>query len=180
MSNSTPNNTTFDGATEIDLSAIGNVAPTYRHHDRFVTSGAPLILPGAFLKWYELRQVEARIPRDVVADARSVLTQDVSNGQLVFDYGLGFVVLHYSPPLAYLIVGSWRDNQEFWETLYVRNLTTDEPFTRVEPGTNAPTLCVWELAPVWHERQAWTRFLYSARDTPAKRSWVSDCLSGRV
>ena len=26
-----------------------------------------------------------------------------------------------------------------------------------------PTLCVWELVPVQHEQQAWTRFLASAR-----------------
>ena len=116
----------------------------------------------------------------MVSEARSILTQEVSNGRLVFDYELGFVVLHYSPPLACLIVGSWRANQEVWETLYVKDLDRGGPFELTAPGTNAPSLCVWELAPDWHERQAWTRYLYSRRDSCAKQSWVSDCLTGRV
>jgi len=32
-----------------------------------------------------------------------------------------------------------------------------------------PAFCVWELVPVWHEQQAWKRFLESARDEAAAR-----------
>lgn len=169
-----------EAETEVDLSSLGNVPLSYQHHDRLISAGAPLILPRAFLKWYELRHTGDSIPRDLAAEARSFLAQEVSAGRIDFDYGLGFVVLHYSPPLTYLIVGSWRSNQELWETLFITDLRQDEPFRRVVPGENAPTLCVWELAPVWHERQAWSRFLYSARDAPAKKTWMSDYLTGTV
>ncbi|HEX3721999.1 MAG TPA: hypothetical protein VHV31_04365 [Nitrolancea sp.] len=167
-------------SSPIDLSRLGNVSTSYRHHDRLLTSREPLILPGAFLKWYELRRADEIVPDALTSDARSLVANQVSGGQIDVDYGVGFVVLHYSPPLTYLIVGSWRENQEFWETLYTRDLRTESPFERAEPGTNAPTLCVWELAPVWHERQAWTRYLYSNRDTHAKRTYLTDYLSGAV
>jgi hypothetical protein len=167
-------------STRIDLAHYGNISTSYHHHDRLLTAREPLILPGAFLKWYELRRSEDTIPVDLMRDARSLIADEVSGGKVDIDYGVGFVVLHYSPPLTYLIVGSWRENQEFWETLYTRDQRTDESFQRVDPGTNAPTLCVWELAPVWHERQAWTRYLYSNRDNHAKRTYLTDYLSGAV
>ena len=41
-----------------------------------------------------------------------------------------------------------------------------------------PTFCVWELAPVWHEQQGWVRFLKSARDEAAARTWLGDRYDG--
>lgn len=42
------------------------------------------------------------------------------------------------------------------------------------------TYCVWELGAVWHERNAWVRFLSSSRDAAAKRAYLEDRFSGRV
>ncbi len=42
--------------------------------------------------------------------------------------------------------------------------------------THKPTFCVWELAPVWHEQQAWVRFLKSARDEAAAQAWLGDSI----
>jgi len=39
---------------------------------------------------------------------------------------------------------------------------------------------VWELAPVWHERHAWTRFLSSDRGDQAKLAYINDRFSGLV
>src|SRR6266566_1231239 len=38
----------------------------------------------------------------------------------------------------------------------------------------APTFSVWVLGAVWHEQQAWTRYLYSQRDDPAKYAYAQD------
>jgi hypothetical protein len=37
---------------------------------------------------------------------------------------------------------------------------------------------VWELTPIWHERNAWTRYLFSDRDLTAKRTFLEDTLTG--
>jgi hypothetical protein len=39
---------------------------------------------------------------------------------------------------------------------------------------------VWELGPVWHERNAWVRFLSSARDDAAKQAYLDDRFAGEV
>lgn len=164
----------------VDLTGLGAVPAGYRHEDRLVTPGDDLALPGARLKWYALRPVGDAVPSALEARARALLAAEAAAGSLELGYGLGFVVLHASDPLAYLIVGAWRDNQELWETLYVRDPRRGDGFRRADPGVDAPTLCVWELAPVWHERGAWVRYLRSARDEAAKRAWLADRLSGEV
>src|SRR5260370_37373222 len=40
----------------------------------------------------------------------------------------------------------------------------------------APTFSVWVLGALWHEQQAWTRYLYSQRDDPAKYAYAQDQL----
>jgi len=167
-------------AGEPNLAGLGGVPGGYRHDDRLATPGDDLVLPGARLKWYGLRPVGTEVPEALERAARDLLAAEAAAGVLGLGYGLGFVVLHASDPLAYLIVGAWRDNQELWEALYVRDPRRGEGFRRAKPGEDAPTLCVWELAPVWHEREAWVRFLRSERDEAAKRAWLADRLSGMV
>jgi hypothetical protein len=41
-------------------------------------------------------------------------------------------------------------------------------------------MCVWELGPALHEREAWVRYLYSARDVAARRAYLADVYSGMV
>jgi len=36
--------------------------------------------------------------------------------------------------------------------------------------SHKPTLCVWELVPVWHEQQAWVRFLTRRAMRPRRSS----------
>ena len=40
--------------------------------------------------------------------------------------------------------------------------------------------CVWELGPVWHEKEAWVRFLNSQRDDAAERVYLEDRFAGTV
>lgn len=169
-----------DDTRDNDLAGLGNVPSSYRHHDRTIVPGEDLALPSARLKWYELRRAEVAVPRAFATESRAFLEQEVATGALQVGYGLGFVVLHYSDALAYLIVGTWHNHQELWETLYIRDLARDNGFRRARPGDDAPTLCVWELAPVWHERAAWVRYLHSARDEAAKRAYLVDRLAGTV
>jgi len=47
-------------------------------------------------------------------------------------------------------------------------------------GTHRPTFCVWELGAVWHEQQAWSRFLRSARGAVAREAYLRDTFEGQV
>lgn len=163
-----------------DLQELGNVSEGYLHHNRVVTPGELLVLHHALLKWYELRRGEVIIPREFIRESRIFLQKEAQAGSLECGSGLGFAILHYSDTDTYLIVGAWHNNQELWETLYMHNQSDGRGFHRVQPGIDAPTLCVWELAPVWHEREAWVRYLYSTRDETAKQAYLDDRFTAAV
>ncbi|MBA2276845.1 MAG: hypothetical protein H0W06_03695 [Chloroflexia bacterium] len=172
-------------ATTVEmLVEVGDVPDSYRHHARQLTPGPPHYLAGnrgrAVLKWYLLAREDDPVPAACLDEARDRVAMEFARGTLLVPYGMGFVVLHHSTPLDYLIVGAWRAHQELWETLYVRDARDGSAFQRMRPGENAPTLCVWELAPVWHEREAWVRYLESPRDLAARRAWLDDVLHGQV
>ncbi len=165
------------------LERVGDVAATYCHDRRPLTSLAPQCFSGdnlAVLKWYLLAPEGEPAAPALVERARSFVASEFERGRLSVPYGLGFVVLHHSTVLDYLIVGAWRFNQELWSTHYTRDATGDATFQPARPGVDASTLCVWELAPVWHEREAWVRYLESPRDLPARREWLEDVLRGEV
>lgn len=62
-----------------------------------------------------------------------------------------------------------------WESVYAKQSDGDPDFAIFPlPGPHRGTFCVWELAAVWHEREAWRRFLISARDEAAVRDYLAD------
>lgn len=95
---------------------------------------------------------------------------------------LGFVLLHRcGAEFYFLIVCTWRQANELWETVYYKQDAKMDRFAlfpREEP--HIPTFCVWELGVVAHEMQAWSRFLKSARDGAAAGAYLDDRFSGPV
>ncbi len=78
-------------------------------------------------------------------------------------------------------VSTWRNDNELWETVWAKNGEEERTFQPwpIE-GTHRPTFCVWELGAVWHERQAWSRYLRSGRDEAAKQAFQEDAYAGVV
>jgi hypothetical protein len=164
---------------KIDLGTVGRIPTSYHLADRLLTARDPLILPGAFLKWYELRQAGETIPECLIREAQTLVTEEITNGRIAVDYGVGFVVLHYATPLTSLIVGSWHENQEFEESHYTRDLASGTPFTRADALDTAP-VAVWDLAPLYQERRAWTRYLFADRHDATRPSYLSEFLRSAV
>ncbi len=156
------------------LTADSGIEPGYRHGPKRVTPGEPVETHGALLKWYALHTDEQPVPEEVTRLARTRL----ATAPLAAT-GLGFVVLHRCGQSFYfLIVCTWRNSNEVWQTVFYKDasLAAFAPFPR--EGEHKPMLCVWELVPVWHEQQAWRRFLASARDEPAALAWLADRYAG--
>jgi hypothetical protein len=163
--------TQLKGILETDL----GIDPGYRHAPKHVTPGEPLEPSGAMLKWYGLHPGDRPIPEEVTRLARARLMSTPLEAR-----GLGFVILHRcGEDFYFLIVCTWRNSNEIWQTVFYKDgdaMAEFEIFPR--DGAHKPTLCVWELVPVWHEQQAWVRFLTSSRDEAAAQAWVEDCLIG--
>jgi hypothetical protein len=147
----------------------------YRHRAKRVVPGDALELPGAALKWYAVEAEDQPVPEAIAQLARSYLIREPLAAR-----GLGFVILHRcGADFYFLLVSTWRGNNELWETVLYKDgdaMTDFALFPREE--SHKPTFCVWELAAVWHEQQAWVRFLSSARDEAAVEAWLRDRYAG--
>lgn len=155
---------------------LGSVPRDYRHIEKEITPAEGIALPGAFLKWYDVVPADAPILPEVRDDARDFLDKEGKRGALSFEDELGFVILHRCGETFYfLLVCTWRNNNELWESIYFADEAVGpgfHPFKR--PKTHIGTYCVWELGAVWHEQQAFSRYLRSPRDGAALRAYLED------
>lgn len=153
----------------------------YRHLTKEIAPAAPITLGESALKWYDIAPSDEPVPGPIRALARATLRGAVDSGAIDLDDDIGFVILHRcGEGFYFLLVSTWRNDNELWETVWARS---DEsagfrPW-RLE-GTHRPTFCVWELGAVWHEQQAWSRFLRSDRDADAREAYLEDSYAGEV
>jgi hypothetical protein len=162
------------------LNNLGNVVPEgYTYYQKKVSIGPDLDLPTAYLKWYNLYPTEAVITPEQVAESQDYLK--VITPDLNLQNELGFVILHRAGTVLLLLLCTWRNTNEIWESSYVKDLEQAggyEPITAL--NNHRGTFCVWELGPVWHERNAWVQFLSSKRDTTAKMAYLTDRFMGMI
>ena len=165
------------------MSALEQVVdPEYRHAPKVATPQPSIMLRDAILKWYDIAPSEAPVPIAIRALARRCLRDGIKTGALAVEDGLGFVILHRCGESFYfLLVSTWRNENELWETVWAKPDDSDV-FFRPWPidGTHRPTFCVWELGAVAHERVAWSSYLRSERDESARRTYLRACYAGEV
>ena len=162
------------------LRTFEQVMPEYQHRQKFVKPGDALITSKVYLKWYDIYREELPISSELVSDARSFLLSEMETGNLQLNNELGFAIHHQCSNIYILYICTWRNENEVWETLYHKDLTGDGKFRVLERSSTTPTFCVWVLGAVWHEQQAWTRYLCSERDDAAKYAYVQDQMTGLV
>src|SRR5688500_16976992 len=157
------------------LETDAGVDAGYRHVPKHVTPGEPLEAPGVLLKWYDVHPTDRPVPDPVARLARAYLAANPPEAR-----GLGFVILHRcGSDFYFLIVCTWRNDNELWQTVFYKNGEAMADFALFpRDAAHKPTLCLWELVPVQHEQQAWTRFLTSARDEAAAERWMADRYAG--
>ena len=162
-----------------DLS-YDNVRTGYRHYAKVIAPGEPHVLPDALLKWYQIGFEHRSVQPELDESAREFLTEHLDAGTLALDNELGFVILHDCGDVVFLIVGTWRGSNELWETVYAMDIFAGGEFEPVAMGTHRPTFCVWEMGAVWHESQAWSRYLYSPRGYSDRETWLADSYAGTI
>jgi hypothetical protein len=157
------------------LATDSGIPAAYEHTQKWVAAGAVVEPPGAVLKWYVLYPQSQPVPEHIVSLARARLTTTPLEAR-----GLGFAILHRcEEDFYFLIVCTWRNSNELWESVLYKDgeaMRGFEEFPR--KAAHKPTFCVWELFAVWHEQQAWLRFLATARDMRAAQAWLRDVYTG--
>jgi hypothetical protein len=162
------------------LANFGNVVPQgYAYYEKLITPGEDLSLPRAYLKWYNLRPLDTEISQEQIAESRAFLEAEVERLKLEGD--LGFVILHRAGAALLLLLTTWRNTNEMWEVVYAKDAAQVGRYQPVMPDSgHRGAYCVWELGVVWHERNAWVRFLSSKRDEEAKLAYINNRFSGKV
>ena len=159
------------------------VRPEYRHRLKLVEPASTVALGDAVLKWYDVARPDDPVPDDVRALARRALDDAARVDELRLGDGLGFAILHRcgSGGFHFLLVQTWRNDNELWQTVWAKHDDADPGFRPwvVEDG-HRPTFCVWELGVVAHERLAWAAYLGSERDAAARRTYLGDVFEGPV
>ena len=156
------------------------VPDSYVHFDKLIAPGEPLVTGCALLKWYEIAPQDEPVSRETQRLARDFLSREMASGAFAPDGGLGFVILHRcGRGFHFLLPSLWRNGNELWETVYAKHGPESPDFALFPlPGPTRATFCVWELRAVWHEQQAWRRYLMSARDGAARQAWLADGYAG--
>ncbi|HTK24393.1 MAG TPA: hypothetical protein VL264_09190 [Gaiella sp.] len=165
------------------LATAHGVDEGYRHVAKHAQPASSVGLGAAVLKWYDLARPEDPVPAEVRALARGALDDAARVGELELGDGLGFVILHRcgAAGFHFLLVGTWRNDNELWETVWAKHDDADPGFHPWVAGDgHRPTFCVWELGVVAHERVAWAEYLGSPRDATARRAYLGDTFEGPV
>ena len=153
----------------------------YRHVTKAIVPAAPIELGGSVLKWYDIAPADGHVPGPIRALARGTLRGAVDSGAIALDDDLGFVILHRCGESFYfLLVSTWRNDNELWETVWAKEGDAAGFHPWPLEGSHRPTFCVWELGAVWHEQQAWSRFLRSDRSPAAEAAYLHDLAEGEV
>jgi hypothetical protein len=162
--------------------SLSAVRADYRHISKLIRPAQPITLDDAVLKWYDIAPVDEPVPCDLQVLARGNLRAAAESGSLGLAGELGFVILHRCGESFYfLIVATWRNDNEVWETVWAKNGESEVSFRPwTLEGTHRPTFCVWELGAVWHEQQAWSRFLCSPRGAAACEAYLRDTFEGAI
>ena len=162
------------------LASLGNVVPDgYTYEEKIIIPGEDLNLPHVYLKWYDIRHAEVEITSDQEASSRAFIIAEIEAGRLQFQDELGFAILHHCGSVLLLLLTTWRNTNELWEAVYVKEVSGTGEYTPIaDQGRQRGTYCVWELGAVWHERQAWVRYLQSPRDEEARYAYITDRFSG--
>ncbi len=164
------------------LHEIGNVIPEgYKYYEKNAEPGEPLILNEACFKWYNLFPPKTFINQEEIFETREFIKDEVKSGRLKLDNELGFVILHRAGDYLLLLITTWRNTNEMWESIYLKKSDQPENYTQLKfENDHKGTYCVWELGIVWHERNAWLSFINSKRDEEAKLAYLNNLFSGMV
>ena len=169
--------------TSASLETRYGVDPDYRHVAKHAHPATSIGLGEAVLKWYDVARPEDPVPDDIRALARRALDDASQLGELQLGDKLGFAILPRcgSEGFHFLLVQTWRGDNELWQTVWAKHDDADPGFHPwvVEAG-HRPTFCIWELGVVAHERLAWAAYLGSTRDAAARRTYLGDVYEGPV
>ncbi|WP_330747408.1 hypothetical protein [Chryseobacterium sp. CP-77] len=127
-------------------------------------------------KWYDLANDPAEVLQQDIENAQKCIESAEENFKNIDD--LGFVIMHRCGENYLLLVCTWQNENELWESVYYDGSGQFEIWDRNK--THLPTYCVWEMGIVYHESQSWKKYLGSGREDKDKETYLNHFFEGEV
>lgn len=93
-------------------------------------------------------------------------------------YGVGFIGIHDGRGENQVFIDRWINSNELLHEYYVS--PTDDPTTLTRAGPDHNSVCVWDLALQWREREAWIRNVIGSPSTPDVEAYLRDVWEGEA
>ena len=111
-------------------------------------------------------RIRATLPRPAVTDER---------------FGVGFATLHTGTSGTYLLLDWWVAGGILQHHLFGAPHGDPRGSERLEYGwPRGAACCVWEMAVLWFERNAWCRHVLAHPESPDLDAYLDDRLEGSV
>jgi hypothetical protein len=166
---------------ERTVRVVDGVKDGYQHYAKRITPRDGLDLPGVRLKWYDIGFLDFPVTDALHSEAREVICHEIETGMFDAIGETGFIVLHDCGEVVFLMIGTWRGNNELWETVYQKFPDAGGTFRPQRAiGDHRPTYCVWELGAVTHESLAWARYLRTERTEADFEAYLTDQYQGEI
>jgi hypothetical protein len=143
------------------------IPPDYRHVAKLARPAPRIDLAGSTLKWYDVARATAPVPDEIRALARAGLEEAARRGGLALADDVGFVILHLcGRDFHFLLVCTWRNQNEVWETVFAKDGDADPRSGRGRPkGRTGPPSASGSSAS-WATSSGHGRATYARTATP--------------
>ena len=131
--------------------------------------------PGWRLKVYSIAYGREQARPEAVAAAKERAEKMIPP---TGGYGVGFLGVHDGRGAVFAFLDWWEGENELHHHVWVA--PADHPTALKPVVDNNPSVCVWDIAVQWHERQAWVTHVLANPDGPDLEGYLSERLDGEV
>lgn len=115
---------------------------------------------------------------DFIATPRSAHVAAGIDWSAIDNYKLGSLIIHKGADAVFALLDYWAGENMIVHQTWVAPINSPEKFDNI--SESGLCLCVWELAVVQHEREAWIKHIYNAECLPNINDFLADTLTTSV
>lgn len=132
------------------------------------------------LKWYLITVGGEPVGPAQLRDIEKSLAQDIDPAGDPLEHGVGFGIFHRARDGDYLLVSRWYDRNMLKHRVYRAHLQADGRCRLDSMRDTDIVACVWELAVMASERDAWVQAMQQGLTTAAVRGYLDRVHEGVV
>lgn len=133
---------------------------------------------GWMIKAYSISAKHKLVPNELVDLAQGRLTEWLRKSTDYSNYKVAILIIHEGVDGIFTLLNWWIDENTIQNQVFFSSY--DEPGTYKGLSKDGIVACVWELAVLWHERNAWIKHILKKNDQPDWEGYVNDFLSADV